>query len=129
MRLDMSHNHLLRIEDSAFSLLSSLSFLDLSHNPDLVLQTRGRTFKGLENSLLELHLGNISLGSITELPLPALRTLRLPHNRIQDIPVEVASSLTSLRRLDLSYNQLQVCLTSELGIVNNCLMIIGAAVP
>lgn len=111
MWLDMSHNHLLRIKDSTFLFVSRLSFLDLSHNSQLVLETRGRSFKGLEDSLLELHLCNTSLGSMPELLLPALRTLRLAQNRIQDVPVEVARSLTSLQQLDVSYNQLQVCLT------------------
>jgi hypothetical protein len=80
----------------------------------MVLDTRGRSFKGLENSLLELHLRNASLGSVPELLLPALRILCLTHNRIQDVPIELASNLTSLRRLDVSYNQLQVRLTSVL---------------
>jgi Leucine-rich repeat (LRR) protein len=111
MWLDMSHNHLLRIKDSTFLFLSRLSFLDLSHNPQLVLESRGRSFKGLEDSLLELHLRNTSLGSVPELLLPTLRTLRLNNNRIHDVPVDVARSLTSLQRLDVSYNQLQVCLT------------------
>ncbi|XP_069668870.1 chaoptin isoform X2 [Periplaneta americana] len=105
--LDLSHNRLVRIEDSTFSSLNHLSFLDLSHNPELVLETRGRSFKGLEDSLLELRLRNVSLGSVPDLPLPALRTLRLSDNHIEDIPAEMASNLTSLRRLDVSYNQLQ----------------------
>ncbi|PNF19532.1 Chaoptin [Cryptotermes secundus] len=107
MWLDMSHNRLLRIKDSTFLFVSRLSFLDLSHNSQMVLETRGRSFKGLEDSLLELHLCNTSLGSMPELLLPALRTLRLAQNRIQDVPVEVARSLTSLQQLDVSYNQLQ----------------------
>jgi Leucine-rich repeat (LRR) protein len=115
MWFGISNNRLLRIGDSAFSTLSHLSFLDLSHNSEMVLENRGRSFKGLENCLLELQLRNASLGSVPELPLPALRTLGLAHNRIQDIPIEVVSSLTSLRRLDLSYNQLQVRLTSKPG--------------
>jgi Leucine-rich repeat (LRR) protein len=109
MWLDLSHNRLLRIEDSTFLRLSHLSFLDLSHNSELVLETRSRSFKGLEDSLLELRLCNTSLGSTPELLLPALRTLRLAQNHIQDIPIEVARSLNSLQQLDVSYNQLQVC--------------------
>jgi Leucine-rich repeat (LRR) protein len=115
MRLDISHNRLLRIEDSTFLRLSHLSLLDLSHNAELALETRGRSFKGLQDSLLELHLCNTSLGSTPELLLPALRTLRLAQNHIQDIPVEVARSLNSLQQLDVSYNQLRVCLLSKLS--------------
>jgi hypothetical protein len=109
MWLDISHNRLLRIEDSTFLLLSRLSLLDLSHNAELVLETRGRSFKGLEDSLLELRLCNTSLGSTPELLLPALRTLHLAQNHIQDIPIEVARNLTSLQQLDVAHNQLQVC--------------------
>lgn len=115
MRLDISHNRLLRIEDSTFLRLSRLSLLDLSHNTELVLETRGRSFKGLEDSLLELHLCNTSLVSTPELLLPALRTLHLAQNHIQDIPVEVARSLNSLQQLDVSYNQLRVCPLSKLN--------------
>ena len=115
MRLDISHNRLLRIEDSTFLRLSHLSLLDLSHNAELVLETRGRSFKGLEDSLLELHMCNTSLRSTPELLLPALRTLHLAQNHIQDIPVEVARSLNSLQQLDVSYNQLRVCPLSKLS--------------
>ncbi|PNF19529.1 hypothetical protein B7P43_G02180 [Cryptotermes secundus] len=115
MWLDMSHNRLLRIKDSTFLFVSRLSFLDLSHNSQMVLETRGRSFKGLEDSLLELHLCNTSLGSMPELLLPALRTLRLAQNRIQDVPVEVARSLTSLQQLDVSYNQLQPSALSRMA--------------
>jgi Leucine Rich Repeat. len=115
MRLDISHNHLLRIENSTFLHLSRLSLLDLSHNAELVLETHGRSFKGLEDSLLELHLSNTSLGSTPELLLPALRTLHLAHNRIQDIPIEATRSLNLLQQLDVSYNQLQVCPISKLS--------------
>lgn len=114
MRLDISHNRLLRIEDSTFLRLSRLSLLDLSHNAELVLETRGRSFKGLEDSLLELHLCNTSLGPTPELLLPTLRTLHLAQNHIQDIPVEVARSLISLQQLDVSYNKLRVCPLSKL---------------
>ena len=94
--------------------LSRLSLLDLSHNAELVLETRGRSFKGLEDSLLELHLCNTSLRSTPELLLPALRILHLARNHIKDIPVEVARSLNSLQELDVSYNQLRVCPQSKL---------------
>ncbi|PSN49296.1 Chaoptin [Blattella germanica] len=96
-----------RVEDSTFSSLNRLSFLDLSHNPELVLETRGRSFKGLEDSLLQLNLRNDSLNEVPELPLHALRTLRISHNEIEDIPNELPTNLTSLRRLDISHNQFQ----------------------
>ncbi|KAJ9598947.1 hypothetical protein L9F63_010541 [Diploptera punctata] len=105
--LDLSHNRLVRIEDSTFSSLNHLSFLDLSHNKELVLETRGRSFKGLEDSLLHLRLNNDSLNEIPDLPLRSLRTLQVSHNQIDDIPNEMPTNLTSLRNLDVSYNHLQ----------------------
>ena len=108
--LDLSNNRLVRIEDSTFSALNHLTFLDLSHNKELVLETRGRSFKGLEDSLLHLYLNNVSLNEVPDLPLRALRTLHVTHNEIDEIPNEMSSNLTSLQRLDVSYNQLQVIL-------------------
>ncbi|KAG7188011.1 hypothetical protein KM043_017654 [Ampulex compressa] len=59
--LDLSYNRLVRLDDSVFSDLPYLTHLDLSHNKQLILETRGRTFTGLEDTLLYLGLSNISL--------------------------------------------------------------------
>ncbi|XP_033217135.1 chaoptin-like isoform X2 [Belonocnema kinseyi] len=59
--LDLSYNRLVRLDDGIFSDLRHLDYLDLSHNKQLILETRGRTFNGLEDSLLFLGLSNISL--------------------------------------------------------------------
>lgn len=47
-----------------FSDLPYLTYLDLSHNKQLILETRGRTFRGLEDVLLFLGMTNISLLSV-----------------------------------------------------------------
>lgn len=62
--LDLSYNRLVRLDDGVFSDLQYLTHLDLSHNKQLLLETRGRTFHGLEDSLLYLDLSNISLLSV-----------------------------------------------------------------
>lgn len=62
--LDLSYNRLVRLDDGIFSDLSYLTHLDLSHNKQLLLESRGRTFHGLEDSLLYLDLSNISLLSV-----------------------------------------------------------------
>ncbi|XP_015593421.1 chaoptin isoform X2 [Cephus cinctus] len=104
--LDLSYNRLVRLDDGVFSDLPELTYLDLSHNKQLVLEPHGRTFNGLEDSLLTLGLSNISLLSVPELPLRRLRTLYLADNELASIPPEMASNLTSLHHLDLSHNDL-----------------------
>ncbi|KAJ1520527.1 hypothetical protein ONE63_003648 [Megalurothrips usitatus] len=104
--LDLSNNRLTQLEDAPFSALPRLAILDLSHNPELRLEARSRTFQSMQESLLDLRLSNISLHQVPELPLPALQALRLSHNLLVQLPPEMATSLTGLRRLDLSFNGL-----------------------
>ncbi|XP_011151708.1 chaoptin isoform X1 [Harpegnathos saltator] len=106
--LDLSYNRLVRLDDGVFSDLPYLAHLDLSHNKQLILETRGRTFYGLEDTLLYLSLSNISLLSVPELPLRRLQTLYLAHNELASIPAEMSSNLTYLHYLDLSFNDLTV---------------------
>uniref|UniRef100_A0A182FJ01 Chaoptin n=1 Tax=Anopheles albimanus TaxID=7167 RepID=A0A182FJ01_ANOAL len=68
--LDLSHNRLVRLEDAAFATLPRLATLDLSHNDEL--EVMGRAFIGLEGSLIELRLANVSLGAVPELASPSL---------------------------------------------------------
>lgn len=94
----------MRLEDAAFATLPNLAVLDLSNNNEL--EVYGRVFKGLENSLLELSLDNISIIQAPELSLPYLRSLSISNNELPSIPPELAANLTSLRVLDLSENDL-----------------------
>ncbi|KAJ8882254.1 hypothetical protein PR048_018742 [Dryococelus australis] len=133
-KLDVSGNRLVRVEDGTFSSLTLLSHLDLSHNQGMVFENRGRSFKGLEDSLLYLGLSNCSLTTVPELPLSTLwyvniatnntvyrsclwggvyegggrncRSLDLSWNEVSVTPLEMTVNMTSLRRLDLSHNQL-----------------------
>lgn len=63
--LDLSYNRLVRLDENVFSDLPHLAHLDLSHNKQLILEPRGRTFYGLEDTLLSLSLSNISLLSVS----------------------------------------------------------------
>lgn len=63
--MDLSYNRLVRLDDGVFSDLPHLVHLDLSHNKQLILESRGRTFYGLEDTLLHLSLSNISLLSVS----------------------------------------------------------------
>lgn len=57
----------MRLDDGVFSDLPQLAYLDLSHNKQLILEPRGRTFHGVEDSLLFLGLSNISLLSVSNI--------------------------------------------------------------
>lgn len=102
--LDLSNNELIRLEDAAFATLPRLRFLDLSHNKEL--EINGRAFIGLENTLMELKLQNISLDVAPDLTLNRLQSLNLAFNELPTISQQLAENLTSLRKVDLSYNDL-----------------------
>lgn len=103
-RLDLSHNRLVRLEDAAFATLPHLMKLDLGHNSELEIS--GKAFIGLENCLLDLNLDNVSITAFPELPLPFLRRLTIADNELPFVPPELATNMTSLNSLDLSYNDL-----------------------
>lgn len=104
--MDLSSNQLIRIDNAAFQNLPKLVHLDLSNNLNLDLADRGKSFRGLERSLKELKLDNISLIQVPELPFHRLRLLSISKNELPTVPPEIASNMTSLRKLDLSYNDL-----------------------
>ncbi|KAH9636120.1 hypothetical protein HF086_008420 [Spodoptera exigua] len=80
--LDLSNNHLVRIEGGSFSALPKLRWLDLSNNTPFNSGDRGTTiFKGLERKLSHLGLKNVSLISATH-SLSDLRWLSLSGNPI-----------------------------------------------
>lgn len=102
--LDLSHNKLFRLDDAAFATLPRLSVLDLSDNEEL--KVMDRAFLGLHHSLVSLGMDNVSLSTVPDLPLPALRILRLARNELPSIPQELAPNMSQLRVLDLSDNDL-----------------------
>ncbi|RVE54580.1 hypothetical protein evm_000701 [Chilo suppressalis] len=107
MWLDLSNNHLVRIEGGTFTALPKLRWLDLSNNQPFNGGERGFTvFKGLERRLFHLGLKNVSMLSVPSMPLPKLKSLDLSYNNLPSIPIDITSNLTRLRKLDLSYNDL-----------------------
>lgn len=102
--MSVSNNRLTRLDDATFSALPNLISLDLSNN--IELEVYGRVFIGLETNLIELNLNNISIYQTPDLALPKLRILKLAFNELPSIPTESAVNLTSLREIDLSYNDL-----------------------
>ncbi|KAJ8719147.1 hypothetical protein PYW07_016703 [Mythimna separata] len=105
--LDLSNNHLVRIEGGSFSALPRLRWLDLSNNSPFNSGDRGTTiFKGLERRLSHLGLKNVSLVSVPSMSLSKLKSLDLSYNNLPSIPPDTTANLTRLRALDLSYNDL-----------------------
>ncbi|XP_026333455.1 chaoptin isoform X2 [Hyposmocoma kahamanoa] len=105
--LDLSNNHLVRIEGGTFAALPKLRWLDLSNNSPFNSGERGsQVFKGLERKLSHLGLRNVSLIHIPSMPLPKLKSLDLSFNNLPTIPPDSTANLTRLRALDLSYNDL-----------------------
>ncbi|XP_041988835.1 chaoptin isoform X3 [Aricia agestis] len=102
--LDLSDNHLVRVEVGAFTALPRLRWLDLSRN--LPFSNDRNIFKGLERRLSHLGLQNTSLTAVPVLPLPKLKSLDLSYNNLHSLATEVTANLTRLRKLDLSYNDL-----------------------
>ncbi|XP_017770923.1 PREDICTED: chaoptin isoform X2 [Nicrophorus vespilloides] len=104
--LDLSYNRLVQIDVAVFENLPRLSSLDLSHNTQLVLERNGKSFQGIEDTLLHLGLDNVSLTYVPELPLPNLLSLSLAYNYLPTVPPEMAANISSLMRLNLDYNDL-----------------------
>ncbi|CAH2085309.1 unnamed protein product [Euphydryas editha] len=105
--LDLSDNHLVRIESGSFTALPKLLWLDLSMNTPFNSGERGSSiFKGLERRLSHLGLRNVSLTSVPSMPLPKLKSLDLSYNNLASLATDITANLTRLRSLDLSYNDL-----------------------
>ena len=102
------------IGSHAFTGLSNLQTLDLSHNP-LLRELQGQEFNGLK-SLLELrldHCGLVHINDLTFQPLEALQVLRLDGNLLTSFPVWKlgsssngfgAAGLSQLTSLSLAQN-------------------------
>lgn len=106
--LDLSYNKLTQVDDGVFGILHKILYLDLSHNSQLSIDNNGKSFQGIEDSLLYLKLDNLSLLTVPELSLPNLVYLSLAKNAMSSIPTEMAGNLTSLRDLNLADNNLTV---------------------
>ncbi|XP_045449309.1 chaoptin [Melitaea cinxia] len=105
--LDLSDNHLVRVESGSFTALPKLLWLDLSMNTPFNSGERDSSiFKGLERRLSHLGLRNVSLTSVPSMPMPKLKSLDLSYNNLPSVPTDITANLTRLRSLDLSYNDL-----------------------
>lgn len=106
--LKLDNNPLKLIEDGAFVEHSRLQQLFLD-NTNLGGALSVRTFKGLDNALQKVSLGNANLTSI-DIPalsdLTGLEFVGLQENAITEIPDGVFEKLQNLKKLDLSKNEI-----------------------
>ncbi|GAB0092364.1 chaoptin [Sergentomyia squamirostris] len=102
--LNLADNWLMRLEDAAFASLPRLNTLILSNN--VGLEITSRTFLGLENNLMDLRIDNVNIMTFPDLPFTFLKRLSIAHNELPSVPPELALNLTTLRHLDLSYNDI-----------------------
>ncbi|XP_015839467.1 chaoptin isoform X1 [Tribolium castaneum] len=104
--LDLSYNRLGQIDAGTFKGIPRLASLNLGHNSQLTLEINGLSFQGLEYTLLHLNLDNVSLSQVPALSTPNLLSLSLAFNSLPTVALEVAGNISSLRYLNLDYNDL-----------------------
>lgn len=102
--LSLSRNVIRELPGGSFQLFKNLLFLDLSGNSLAILNAE--MFVGLENSLMELKLGQNKITNIGSVPLrlSQLRRLDLSYNNIVDIPKNAFEGVGNVMYLNLSSN-------------------------
>lgn len=105
--LDLSHNHLGKIESDLFSEMVSLDMLDLSHN------NLSNIPKDAFSDLYSLSKVELNSNKLTSLPehsfyfLRSLEHLNLSSNSLAELQDGIFRSAPALKVLDLSNNRLQ----------------------
>lgn len=102
--MSLSRNVIRELPGGSFQMFKNLMFLDLSGNSLAILNAE--MFFGLENSIIELKLGQNKITNIGNIPLKLsrLKRLDLSHNNIVDIPRNAFESIENLTYLNLSNN-------------------------
>ncbi|XP_068160191.1 transforming growth factor beta activator LRRC33 [Antennarius striatus] len=113
--LDLRKNQVEYFPQGFIQKMPALSRLQMSTN---CLQTLNLSSEKFFDSLYELDVSNNKLNSIVAVEgtmnsLGNLTYLNLSRNNLELVPSGLFSSLSSLRSLDLSYNDIDVCLPEE----------------
>lgn len=104
--LDLSHNHLERVQSRVFATVSNLTSIDFGYNS--IYNIQDSAFAGLLNlTFLSLRNNQLTkIGRWTFANLPSLETLHLGVNSIEEIE-EGALNLPKLTSLNLYSNKLK----------------------
>lgn len=102
--LSLSRNVIRELPGGSFSMFRNLIYLDLLGNS--LTELSAEMFDGLENSLIELKLGQNKISTIGNIPLKLnqLRRLDVSHNNIVDLPKNTFQQLQNLIYLNMSSN-------------------------
>jgi Leucine-rich repeat (LRR) protein len=102
--MSLSRNVIRELPAGSFQMFKNLLYLDLSGNSLAIINSD--MFAGLENSLMELRIGQNKITNIGNAPLrlSRLRKLDMSHNNIVDIPRDVFDGVNQLVYLNLSHN-------------------------
>ena len=102
----MNNSGVATIGNNAFSGLTNLKVLDLSHNP-LLKELKGTEFSSALSSLQELRLDHCGLSYVNDVtfePLVSLQVLRLDVNLLTSFPVWRLDRNVDLQLLSLAQN-------------------------
>ncbi|CAH1727580.1 unnamed protein product [Chironomus riparius] len=102
--MSLSRNVIRELPGGSFQMFKNLLYLDLSGNS--LATIHAEMFFGLENSLMELRLGQNKITNVGNNPLrlKRLKKLDLSHNNIVDIPDNAFDGVEQLTHLNLSHN-------------------------
>jgi Leucine-rich repeat (LRR) protein len=102
--LSLSRNVIRELPGGSFKMFKNLIYLDLLGNS--LTELNSEMFDGLENSLMELKLGQNKISTIGNIPLKLyqLKRLDLSYNNIVDIPRNAFEKVENLIYLNVSHN-------------------------
>lgn len=103
MTLDLSHNKLSQLLPNMLSNLPALTYINLSHNHRISLQTKQGEFVQ-SSSLKRIDLSYCNMDNIELEGFPALTTAILKGNMIRELTNDIFSNSKLLENLDLSQN-------------------------
>ncbi|KAI2649798.1 Extracellular matrix protein 2 [Labeo rohita] len=115
-QLSLQHNHIHSIPPYSLShLRPGLQILHLSHNLLEEYGVLGKSFRGVYQTLVELHLDNNRFERVPHnmRHFKNLKLLRLDHNRISSVPVKSVCKVkrtedSPLTTVHLEYNYINV---------------------
>lgn len=102
--MSLSRNVIRELPGGSFQMFKNLLYLDLSGNSLATIHSE--MFIGLENSLIELKIGQNKITNVGNIPLSLkrLRKLDLSYNNIVDIPSNAFEGVEQLMHLNISNN-------------------------